>query len=593
MTEASPVINPYIAGNPVTGQEMFFGREDVFGFIRQTLIGRHQDNIIVLHGQRRTGKTSVLYQMHRQIDPRYIPVLIDLQALSMDGLATFLWEISASISRTLRRNQDILVERPRQEDFAANPREFFEVTFLNQVWDAIGDRHLLLMFDESVRLEEQVLAGRLEHEVFGYLRHLMQHNERLNFIFSLGSRLEEMQRDYAVLFNVALYKKISFLEPDAARLLITTPAEGVFEYDDQAVDYIMELGGRQTYYTQLICHSLFSRFAGEWSVITEEDVRSVLMEVVERGAANLKFVWDQADTIEKLVLTAMAEIMSDENRPVTDRQIQRALRDRQITLSTGEVNTALRGLVYREVLLLEEGYKFSVDLQRLYLRESQRIEWVQEELSNALEETRVAHAIVAKPAKRTALVRVLAIAGSAFVVGTVLGALLVPASPLYMMGTSPTPTILPSATPTPVPPATGVYLFERCGIELEASSEEPLARLKLCVESVEVSQEGIMQFNVSWTAEIKENLVDASGRPLNALKKDSDEGNTNMYVTDDRGNRYDFTDLGGAARETTIIQNGEKATGWFLFPPPRKNARLFTFHDDDHFWAIAGIILEQ
>ncbi len=55
------IINPYIAGNPVTGSEMFFGREDVFEFVRQNLIGRHHDSAIVLYGQRRTGKTSVVF----------------------------------------------------------------------------------------------------------------------------------------------------------------------------------------------------------------------------------------------------------------------------------------------------------------------------------------------------------------------------------------------------------------------------------------------------------------------------------------------------------------------------------------------------
>jgi AAA+ ATPase superfamily predicted ATPase len=64
-------VNPYIAGSPVTGTEMFFGREDVFSFVRRNLTGRHRDTPIVLYGQRRTGKTSVLYQMSRHLDPRY------------------------------------------------------------------------------------------------------------------------------------------------------------------------------------------------------------------------------------------------------------------------------------------------------------------------------------------------------------------------------------------------------------------------------------------------------------------------------------------------------------------------------------------
>ena len=78
MTQTEALSNPYVAGSPVSRPEMFFGRSDVFEFVRSALVGQHQDNIIVLYGKRRTGKTSVLYQMHRNLDPRYLPILVDL-----------------------------------------------------------------------------------------------------------------------------------------------------------------------------------------------------------------------------------------------------------------------------------------------------------------------------------------------------------------------------------------------------------------------------------------------------------------------------------------------------------------------------------
>ena len=268
MADTTPLVNPYVAGNPVTAPGMFFGREDVFEFVRQALIGQHQDNMVVLYGQPRTGKTSILYQMYSRIDPRYLPVLIDLQAFSLDGMATFLWEIAVSICRTLKRTHGVDVKRPEQGDFGTNPRDFFQETFLSQIWDAIGERNLLLMFDEVIRLEEQVLAGRLERDIFGYLRHLMQHNDRLKFIFALGSRVEEMHQDYGALFSVALYKQISFLDSNAAHLLITEPIKGIYQYEGDAIQEITELSGMHAYYTQLICHSIFSRFAGEWSVVS-------------------------------------------------------------------------------------------------------------------------------------------------------------------------------------------------------------------------------------------------------------------------------------------------------------------------------------
>ena len=592
------VINPYVAGNPVTGLEMFFGREDVFEFVRQALIGRHQDNAIVLHGQRRTGKTSVLYQMHRHIDPQYIPVLVDLQALSLEGTATFLWEIATSICRTLLRDRNITVERPRPEQFASQPREFFQGTFLNSVWDAVGDCRLLLMLDEAVRLTDQVIAGRLESDIFDYLRHLMQHHPRLDFIFSLGSGLEELQQEYAILFNVALYKKISFLDPEAARRLITEPANGVFEYEGEAIDHILDVGGAHAYYTQLICHGLFSRWERTRPLrVSVEDVQAVLPEAVERGAANLKFVWDQANTVERLVLAAMADVMGQQNIPLTEREIHRALRKGRVPLSIEEINSALAALVSSDTIVPVGSYRFSVDLIRRYLKEHHRLERVQDELGRALEEMRRAEAdsVVGVRVKRWGVSRLVPVGALAIVVGAALGVLLIPASPLSVTGSS-----------EAHPPDPGVYSVQKCGLP-PVVEQLPELRLKLCVETVEVFPEGTMKFNISWTAQIPQGLVDNSGMPVRSIGKASDVGNRNMYITDDRGNRYDFTALGGAAslegaaeeeliavgdQNYLVIPDGRTVAGWFLFTPPKEGARLFTFHDDDNFWAIAGVNLE-
>ena len=77
------------------------------------MVGRHRDNVIVLYGQRRTGKTSILYQLQRQLGERYVCVFIDLHALALDGLGGAMWELATSITRSLRREHQI--EVPRQE----------------------------------------------------------------------------------------------------------------------------------------------------------------------------------------------------------------------------------------------------------------------------------------------------------------------------------------------------------------------------------------------------------------------------------------------------------------------------------------------
>ena len=253
-------VNPYIAGSPITGSEMFFGREDVFEFVKRTLSGKHRDNVIVLYGQRRTGKTSVLYHISRHLDPSYLSVFVDLHALALEGVSGLLWELANYIVRGLRRDYGIEMPRPKPSEFMTDARDFFRNEFLGSVKTAIGNRHLLLMLDEVGRLHEKILAGELESNVFEYLRHLMQHYEWLDFLYSLGSSMEEMQQEYSLLFSVALYKQISFLGREPATELITKPVQNQYQVEPAGVDRILEITSGHPYYTQLICHCLFSRW---------------------------------------------------------------------------------------------------------------------------------------------------------------------------------------------------------------------------------------------------------------------------------------------------------------------------------------------
>src|SRR4029077_20248216 len=135
----------------------------------------------------------------------------------------------------------------------------FETVFLDAVWSALGEDHLVLMMDEVIRLDEEVRAGRLELD-FEYIRHLMQHFARLNFVFSIGSGLEEMKKDYAFVFSVALYHRISFLEPAAAHALITQPVRDHYQVKADAVEKILQITSGHPYYTQLVCHCMFDRW---------------------------------------------------------------------------------------------------------------------------------------------------------------------------------------------------------------------------------------------------------------------------------------------------------------------------------------------
>ncbi len=375
------IANPYIAGNPVTGEAMFFGRRDVFAWVRNNLIGRHQDHVLVIHGERRTGKTSLLYQMRRHLPPTYLPILIDLQALSMDGLGQFIWDLAYTIQRTLSREYGIDLPHLDRQTFLEHPRTQFAETLLEALEELLGERHLVLMFDEAHLLQEQVGRGALDSEVFAFLAHLMRDYHLLNFLFVSGAKLQTMQREFADLFQAALYHEISFLERDDAIALIIDPAAEAFDYDISALNRILTITSGHPYYTQLLCHALFNRQAITQSpTVTTADVEAVLDETVEACVANLRYIWDSSTPEEQIVLSALAECAPQESAPVAQRQVEDTLHVHNVTLGRDELTAALRGLAVRDIIPAQEPYLFRVDLLRRWLRQRRQMTWAVEEL---------------------------------------------------------------------------------------------------------------------------------------------------------------------------------------------------------------------
>lgn len=373
---ADGLVNPYIAGAPVTEARMFFGREDVFDWIENSLVGKYTDHILVIHGQRRVGKTSVLKQLGNRLPKRYIPVFFDLQGRTHASLDRFLWWLAREIVRILKQDRGIEIPVPDKEAFSAD-LEYFETHFLASLLPLLGDGSLLLTFDEFDNLEESEIRETLAGPLVNYLRRLLG-KQGLNFIFSIGSsgrKLENMQAAYTDFFKTALYKKISFLNEEQTRSLITRPVEGILEFDKPAVNRINKITGGHPYFTQLICHELFARCQRtNQRNIGETDVEAVLDDVVERGTVNLKFVWDEASDIEKWALSSLAHLDRPDNHALTAY-----LRKQNVRFSESDLTSGLLHLREKDILTSEN--RFVVHLLRLWLQKNRPIEQVREELT--------------------------------------------------------------------------------------------------------------------------------------------------------------------------------------------------------------------
>jgi hypothetical protein len=378
--------NPYATGRPLgPGSPVFFGRDDLFDFVRENLGGLGQENILVLVGQRRMGKTSLLRQLPAHLGEDYLPVFLDGQALGLEGgLAGLLYDLALEVVEALAE-QGIDGEPPTLDDLAERPTHGFEKRFLPQVVQALDGRVLLLLFDEFEELEMRVRGGELPSSIFSYLRHLMQHSQDLAFLFAGTHRLEDLTADYwSILFNIALYQRVGTLDAGAARRLIIEPVQGCgLIYDDLAIEKMLRVTGGHPYFLQLLCHALVNLHNRERrNYLTIEDVNRTLSEIVGLGEAHLAFLWGESTTQEQAVLLALARLLSA-GEPGTQGAIAGLLEEFGLRVSRAGIADAISQMVRREILQRAERgsdrYEFAVDLMRLWLEESKSLGLVADE----------------------------------------------------------------------------------------------------------------------------------------------------------------------------------------------------------------------
>ncbi len=385
--------NPYVVGAPLSGGQGFYGREDVFQFVRDTF-GVPTQNVIVLYGQRRIGKTSLLHQLVTRIGDGFHAVLFDLQGKGQHDLPALLSGLSAVIARSLK------LPAPDPSAFASN-RDAFRETFLPEVYSALGSRRLLILFDEfDVLGDEPSSSDDLSSDqLFGYLQNLIAHEPRLACIFVIGRRVDELPVHYRALFKQAVFRRLSVLQRHEAVELIVRPAAGALDYSPQAIDAILDLTAGHPYLTQLVCHVIFKRLAGAGrAAVAADEVAACLDEAMEIGTGGLDWFWEGLPRAERIMLSALAEALhsrqpgsgqvggaagsNGKSHPAaSEEELLHALNRYRVRLLGVELTSARRRLIEWEIVARDgDGYRFAVDLVRRWITREHPLDRAQHDI---------------------------------------------------------------------------------------------------------------------------------------------------------------------------------------------------------------------
>ncbi|MCP4698764.1 MAG: ATP-binding protein, partial [Gammaproteobacteria bacterium] len=322
---SEPVVNPYVAGNPVTGS-LFAGREDILRrFEELWASGGGQCPSIVLFGHRRMGKTSILQNLGARFGRKTHLVDFNMQRVGfVENTGELLYNLALACFDSFSPpdagfSNEKTENEPRESDFMErNPYTAFD-RYLKDLDKQRQGLRLLVLVDEFELIEKGIVDGRLEKHLLEFWRGMIQTYQWFIMVFAGLHTLDEMCHDYwNPLFGSVTAVRVSFLTPKAARRLIVQPdPDFSLDYDAEAIEEIIAQTNGQPYLLQLICHNLVSRFnrqTFEEGVERQRrfslaDVRAVIEDKTffRDGNAYFTGVWGQADEKQRLILKAIAQ----------------------------------------------------------------------------------------------------------------------------------------------------------------------------------------------------------------------------------------------------------------------------------------------
>ncbi len=360
--------NPFIVGNPVRTPAMFFGREAEFQFIRGTLRSQPGGCVVVLAGERRTGKTSILYQIMRgRLGAEYAPVFLDMQGVVADNDQEFLNAIGAEIQKTIPGSQPFRSFVEQEAPFPAFS------SFIEAINTNSPGRRLTFLVDEYELIEHRIEGGKLSSEIPRYLNSLIERIPGLTYVLT-GSRPFDPESIWSELVGKSFYREISFLQRGDAEDLIRKPLEGRVQFSRNTVTELIRLSHGHPFYTQLLCQNLVDAVneAGT-SVVDSRCVKESMDRVIEHPPPQLLYLWGTLSKAQKLALAGLASLLRTPRAYAASDRVHRVLKSLPEVHAGGigaaSARMALEGLRQSHMLDRDQTrYRFTMDLIRLWVQ---------------------------------------------------------------------------------------------------------------------------------------------------------------------------------------------------------------------------------
>ncbi|EGQ8262545.1 N-6 DNA methylase [Vibrio parahaemolyticus] len=276
--------NPYVTGSPLEpehGALVFYGRDI---FIQQVVRQIESNgNVILLEGNRRAGKTSILKHLEgSKTIPNWLVVYSSLQgaegASDKVGVPTVevFREMARSIASAITKlgidvplpdGKIILAGKPALgiarsckagiggDSPFIDFRDYLEVLLAVLEEKKLG---IVLMLDEFDKLQEGIDNGVTSPQLPENIRYIIQNYSRFSAILTGSRRLKRLREEYwSALYGLGTNLTVSALDKASAEKVVVEPVKEYMAYSGEAVELILDLTAKQPYLIQKICNRIF------------------------------------------------------------------------------------------------------------------------------------------------------------------------------------------------------------------------------------------------------------------------------------------------------------------------------------------------
>lgn len=366
--------SPYFVSEPVSQKrtDIFVGREETIQRIKHQLTS---GNTVLLEGNRRAGKTSILKQLEGLGHiPDRLAVYASLQASEGDsevagmrseavwrtlaksiitGIATLEIDVPLPDGTTYDKKAGVGIARACRKGISAEApwEDFLEyATHIMQLLEK-QELGLVLMIDEFDKLQEGIDNKVTSPQIPENIRYLIQNLPGFSAILTGSRRMQRLRHEYwSALYGLGKQVPVTALEPDAAQRLIRKPVEGRLTYTHEAVELLISLTARQPFLIQSLCNQVFE-LAAEQRIhsITAASVNEAAGRFVENNE-HFASLMDYTETHRRRFIIMLVHQLSKEPDLVTFGVLLNKLANEKTEVADDELTKDLRFLQDLELI---------------------------------------------------------------------------------------------------------------------------------------------------------------------------------------------------------------------------------------------------